>query len=113
MKIRRTIGLFLEGDDILQEGRIAEAVLKEAAEKDYNVLMFHSLMKKPPYEQGELPDEVVLGEGSIYRLPDYKMFDGIIILGEILRSDMMKEIIAKAAEAEVPVINVNDSYEGC
>ena len=50
MKIRRTIGLFLEGDDILQEGRIAEAVLKEAAEKDYNVLMFHSLMKKPPYE---------------------------------------------------------------
>lgn len=105
--------MFLEGDDILQEGRIVEAVLKEAEEKDYNVLMFHSLMKKPPYEQGELPDEVVLGEGSIYRLPDYKMFDGIIILGEILRSDMMKEIIAKAAGAEVPVINVNDSYEGC
>lgn len=110
---RKTIGLFLEGDDTLQEGVIAKAVLKEATEKDYNVLLFHSLMKKPPYEQGELSDEVVFGEGSIYRLPDYRMFDGIIILGEVLRSDMMKIIIDNAARAHVPVIDVNDTYDGC
>lgn len=110
---RKTIGLFLEGDDTLQEGVIAKAVLKEATEKDYNVLLFHSLMKKPPYEQGELSDEVVFGEGSIYRLPDYRMFDGIIILGEVLRSDMMKIIIDNAARVHVPVIDVNDTYDGC
>lgn len=110
---RKTIGLFLEGDDTLQEGVIAKAVLKEATEKDYNVLLFHSLMKKPPYEQGELSDEVVFGEGSIYRLPDYRMFDGIIILGEVLRSDMMKTIIDNAARVHVPVIDVNDTYDGC
>lgn len=110
---RKTIGLFLEGDDTLQEGVIARAVLKEATEKDYNVLLFHSLMKKPSYEQGELSDEVVFGEGSIYRLPDYQMFDGIIILGEVLRSDMMKTIIDNATRAHVPVIDVNDTYDGC
>lgn len=110
---RKTIGLFLEGDDTLQEGVIAKAVLKEATEKDYNVLLFHSLMKKPSYEQGELSDEVVSGEGSIYRLPDYRMFDGIIILGEVLRSDMMKTIIDNADRAHVPVIDVNDTYDGC
>lgn len=110
---RKTIGLFLEGDDTLQEGVIAKAVLKEATEKDYNVLLFHSLMKKPSYEQGELSDEVVFGEGSIYRLPDYQMFDGIIILGEVLRSDMMKTIIDNATRAHVPVIDVNDTYDGC
>lgn len=110
---RKTIGLFLEGDDTLQEGVIAKAVLKEATEKDYNVLLFHSLMKKPSYEQGKLSDEVVFGEGSIYRLPDYQMFDGIIILGEVLRSDMMKTIIDNAARAHVPVIDVNDTYDGC
>lgn len=110
---RKTIGLFLEGDDTLQEGVISKAVLKEATEKDYNVLLFHSLMKKPSYEQGKLSDEVVFGEGSIYRLPDYQMFDGIIILGEVLRSDMMKTIIDNAARAHVPVIDVNDTYDGC
>lgn len=92
---------------------IAKAVLKEATEKDYNVLLFHSLMKKPPYEQGELSDEVVFGEGSIYAISDYRMFDGIIILGEVLRSDMMKKIIDNAARVHVPVIDVNDTYDGC
>ena len=59
MRTRKTIGLFLEGDDTLQEGIITKAVLKEATDKDYNVLIFHSLMKKPAYEHGELSDEVV------------------------------------------------------
>lgn len=110
---RKTIGLFLEGDDTIQEGVIAKAIIQEAADRDYNVLLFHSLMKKPPFEQGELPDEVVYGEGSIYQLPDYKIFDGLIILGEILRSDLMKQLVAKATEANVPVVDVNDSYDGC
>ena len=113
MEKRKTIGLFFEGDDTIQEGVIAKAILKEAAEKDYNVLMFHSLMKKPSYEQGELPDEVVFGEGSIYKIPDYNMFDGLIVLGEILRPDLMREIVAKATQADIPVIDVNDSYNGC
>lgn len=113
MGTRKTIGLFLEGDDTLQEGIIAKAILNEATDKDYNVLMFHSLMKKPSYEHGELPDEVVFGEGAIYTIPDYNMFDGIIILGEVLRSDMMKKIIENAARVHVPVIDVNDTYDGC
>ena len=113
MRTRKTIGLFLEGDDTLQEGIITKAVLKEATDKDYNVLIFHSLMKKPAYEHGELSDEVVSGEGAIYAVPDYRMFDGIIILGEVLRSDMMKKIIGNAARAGVPVIDVNDTYDGC
>ena len=113
MRTRKTIGLFLEGDDTLQEGIITKAVLKEATDKDYNVLIFHSLMKKPAYELGELSDEVVSGEGAIYAVPDYRMFDGIIILGEVLRSDMMKKIIGNAARAGVPVIDVNDTYDGC
>ena len=45
MRTRKTIGLFLEGDDTLQEGIITKTVLKEATDKDYNVLIFHSLMK--------------------------------------------------------------------
>lgn len=42
---RKTIGIFLEGDDVLQEGLIANALIGEAQVKDYNILMYHSLMK--------------------------------------------------------------------
>ena len=51
MEKRKTIGIFLEGDDVLQEGLIANALIGEAQVKDYNILMYHSLMKKPSYEQ--------------------------------------------------------------
>ena len=58
MEKRKTIGVFLEGDDVLQEGLIANALIGEAQVKDYNILMYHSLMKKPSYEQGCVSDDV-------------------------------------------------------
>lgn len=51
--------------------------------------------------------------GAIYQLPDYHIFDGVVILGEVLRPDVTREIIRRAAEADVPVIDVNDVYDGC
>lgn len=113
MGTRKTIGVFVEGDDVLQEGVIVDAVMEAAEERDYNVLIFHSLMKKPPYSEGLLPDSVVVGEGAIYQLPDYGMLDGAIVLGEILRPDMTEEILRRAAEKQLPVININDEHEGC
>ena len=113
MEKRKTIGVFLEGDDVLQEGLIANALIGEAQVKDYNILMYHSLMKKPSYEQGCVSDDVAKGEGAIYQLPDYHIFDGVVILGEVLRPDVTREIIRRAAEADVPVIDVNDVYDGC
>ena len=113
MEKRKTIGIFLEGDDVLQEGLIANALIGEAQVKDYNILMYHSLMKKPSYEQGCVSDDVAKGEGAIYQLPDYHIFDGVVILGEVLRPDVTREIIRRAAEADVPVIDVNDVYDGC
>lgn len=56
---------------------------------------------------------VAKGEGAIYQLPDYHIFDGVVILGEVLRPDVTREIIRRAAEADVPVIDVNDVYDGC
>ena len=41
MEKRKTIGIFLEGDDVLQEGLIANALIGEAQVKDYNILMYH------------------------------------------------------------------------
>lgn len=113
MEKRKTIGLFSEGDNALLEGIMTEAVMQESEKYDYNVLIFQSLMTKPTYAEGTLSNSVVKGESAIYRLPDYEMFDGLIILGELLRSDVMREIVDQAKEHGLPVINVNNYHEGC
>lgn len=113
MEKRKTIGVFVEGDDVLQEGVIADAIMEAAKAHDYNILMFHSMMTKPPYSEGTLPDSIIVGESAIYKLPDYSMFDGIIIAGEVLRPDVTKDIIRRAKEKDIPIINVNDSYADC
>lgn len=113
MGTRKTIGVFTEGDDVLQEGVIADAIMEKAKERDCNVLIFHSLMTKPPYSEGMLPDSIVVGEGAIYKMPDYDMLDGVIILGEVLRPDVTKDIIQRAQEKNLPIVNVNDTYDGC
>lgn len=113
MNKRKTIGLFSEGDNALLEGVMTEAIMQEGEKYDYNVLIFQSLMTKPTYAEGTLSNSVVNGESVIYKLPDYDMFDGIIILGEILRSDVMREIVEQAHAHDLPVINVNNFQEGC
>ena len=75
MQKRKTIGLFLEGDDMLQEGTIVTAILEYTKEKDYNILIHHSLMKKSIFGQAELSDSVIAGEGAIYDLADFEASD--------------------------------------
>lgn len=113
MEKRKTIGVFVEGDDVLQEGVIVDAIMETAEAHDCNLLLFHSLMTKPPYSEGMLPDSIVVGESAIYKLPDYSLFDGVIIAGEVLRPDVTKDIIHRAKEKNIPIINVNDTYEDC
>lgn len=110
---RKTIGLFSEGDNALLEGIMTEAVMQAGEQYDLNILVFQSLMTKPTYAEGTLSNSVVKGESAIYRLPDYDKFDGIIILGELLRTDVMREIVEQAHAHEVPVVNVNNFQEGC
>lgn len=110
---RKTIALFVEGDNALLEGIITEAVMQSGEKYDYNILIFQSLMTKPAYTGGTLSDAIVEGESTIYKLPDYDMFDGLIILGEVLRSDVMREIVGLAREHALPVINVNNFHDDC
>lgn len=110
---RKTIGLFSEGDDALLEGVMTEAIIQAAEKYDYNLLIFQSLMTKPTYSGGTLSNSLAEGEGAIYKLPDYYIFDGIITLGELLRPDITREVVNRAVECDVPVVNVNNSYDDC
>lgn len=54
------------------------------------------------------------GEYNIYRLPDFREFDGIILdLNNIILKDVRENVIQWAKESGVPVISVGREIEGC
>lgn len=57
----------------------------------------------------KLPDSVVKGETEIFDLINDNILDGIIIIGEaIVYENVIYKVAAKAAEKNIPVINVSD-----
>ena len=54
-----------------------------------------------------------IGEYNIYRLPDFKDFDGIILdLTNIVMKDIREEVIERAKASGVPVISVGYEIDG-
>ena len=54
-----------------------------------------------------------IGEYNIFRLPDLKDYDGIILdLNNIKQQDIRREIIERAAEAGVPVLSLSCELPG-
>ncbi|MCR4946875.1 MAG: GGDEF domain-containing protein [Lachnospiraceae bacterium] len=104
---KKRIGLFLGGDNDREEGVIETAILSDAIEKGYEVISFHTLMKTPNFTEEHFPDIVVNGETNIMFLPDYSRFDGIVILGDILRPDVADRILDNAQEFNVPTVVVD------
>lgn len=56
--------------------------------------------------------EYNIGEYNIYRLPDFKDFDGIILdLNNIVMEDVRREVIERAKASGVPVISIGCEIE--
>ena len=104
---KKRIGLFLGGDNDREEGVIQTAILKDSIDRGYEIFSFHTLMKTPNFNEEYLPDMVVEGESNIMFLPDYKWFDGIVILGDILRPDVADRILEKAHECKIPAVVID------
>ena len=104
---KKRIGLFLGGDNDREEGVIQNSILHDAVAHGYETFSFHTLMKTPNFTEEQLPDIVVEGESNIMFLPDYNKFDGIIILGDILRPDVADGILNRAHEAGIPAVVID------
>lgn len=56
--------------------------------------------------------EYNIGEYNIYRLPDFKDFDGIILdLNNVVMDDIRREVIERAKASKVPVISIGCEME--
>lgn len=55
-----------------------------------------------------------VGESSIFRLMNYNLLDGIIMLTETIKSDKIRQdILEKANQNDIPVVSVDHFLEGC
>ena len=107
---RKTIALCVTGYDKEYETRIAEGIVRRCAELDINLLVFASLIRKPDLNSGlTLPESVIKGETAVFDLLNYKLTDGIIILGDsIIDEKVIEKVHSRARKNNVPVVNIND-----
>ena len=107
---RKTIALCVTGFDWEKESRIVDGVWRCCLEKDINLLIFASLLRKQPLNSEQTYSESIInGESEIFDLINYKLVDGVLILGDtIIRDKVISDIASRAEVNGVPVVNIAD-----
>lgn len=112
---RKNIGVFVSGNDGQLHGTIIQGIKERARELDCNVVIFHSLATKLRFNQTEkIEQSVIRGESSVFFGHEIDVFDALIIMGEsFLNDDIKKELVKRATDKGIPVIDVDDSEDEC
>ena len=112
---RKNIGVFVSGNDGQLHGTIIQGIKERAKELDCNVVVFHSLATKLRYNQTEkIEKSVIRGESSVFFGHEIDVFDALIIMGEtFLNEDIKKELVKKATDKGIPVIDIDDADDDC
>ncbi len=112
---RKNIGVFVSGNDGQLHGTIIQGIKERARELDCNVVIFHSLATKLRFNQTEkIEQSVIRGESSVLFGHEIDVFDALIIMGEsFLNDDIKKELVKRATDKGIPVIDVDDSEDEC
>lgn len=88
--------------------RFFEAFKKHASRFGFKILFFTAF--SPLYWQQKHDT----GEGSIYRLINPHLLDGIIMLSETIKNDNLRHYITTHAnEAGIPIISIEHPVDGC
>lgn len=94
MSVRKLIGVILSDVTAEYSRRILRGIIRQANEYDYNVAIFSTFIKT----EGTTRHKI--GEKNIFQLPNYQMFDGIIVVPDTIRleglaSEVVGDIIKK------------------
>ncbi|EXM38728.1 hypothetical protein RASY3_08600 [Ruminococcus albus SY3] len=111
MKKRKTICLITGMPERLHVRRVAKGVFEQCDKYGYNVAVFASMSHFQFFIE-----EHTRGENNIYSLPNFKLFDGIIIdtvtLSEDNTGKVMKTVSRKIKECgDIPVVCLGMAYE--
>lgn len=101
------IAVLLGGLRFDSQRRIINGILENAVEDDSNVYIFTCDVWT--YSSADYNE----GEHSIFKLPDFSEYDGVILHGDtIYDSDVMDEVVGRIKEAGVPCVSLNIEYPG-
>ncbi|MBO6141460.1 MAG: GGDEF domain-containing protein [Ruminococcus sp.] len=107
---RKTIAVCVTGYDEQNEIMKIMGALERCKELGYNLLTFFNSVRKPELNLDfVIPEDIVNGEMQVLRLINYDIIDGIIVFGESMLSDkMLFDIVKKAKEHGIPMVDVDD-----
>ncbi len=107
---RKTIAICESGYHADSEAKIIAEIIKNAREKNINVLFFNSLMVKGDFPKGiDEASNLVCGESEIFNLINYQKIDGLIIFGKsIQKEEIVFQLQKRCEKNHIPCINVND-----
>lgn len=101
------IAVLLGGLRFDSQRRIINGILENAVEDDANVYIFTCDVWT--YSSADYN----AGEHSIFELPDFSEYDGVILHGDtVYDSDVMDAVVAKIKKSGVPCISLNIEYPG-
>lgn len=103
----RAIAVCISGSDPQYQGVVLDSIYIKCSELGYYPAVFFSLADNLEHKMNEE------GEAVIYSLPDFSLFDGLVILGRQFSDDILKSITDKAKAAGIPVVAISRKIEGC
>lgn len=101
-----TVAVIASGVDEEYQHSILDGIHRYAAHHGVNIahfIAFGGMLANPKYDQGEY---------NIYALPNFELFDGVILLSNTFSSDLVAEIAQRIAKARIPAVSIDRDIEG-
>lgn len=109
---RKNIAVCITGYNAESDTKIILGIKKRCMELDCNVLVFSAPIRRNNIEDSSnkvATNLLVRGENEIFNLINYKMVDGVILLGETFSTyETIYTIAGKCRKNNIPIVNVND-----
>lgn len=104
--MKYTIAVIASGIDEEYQQSILRGIQRYAAQHNVNIahfIAFGGILANPKYDQGEY---------NIFELPNFMLFDGVILLSNTFSADLAEKISKRIAAAGVPAVSIDKQLDG-
>lgn len=102
-----TVAVIASGIDEEYQQSILSGIHRYAAQHHVNIahfVAFGGILANPKYDQGEY---------NIYELPNFSLFDGVILLSNTFSPDLAEALYARIKEAGLPAVSIDRELGDC
>lgn len=103
--MKYTIAVIASGVDEEYQQSILSGIHRYAAQHHVNIahfIAFGGMLNNPKYDMGEY---------NIFQLPNFSLFDGVILLSNTFSSDLADEISKRIRDAGVPAVSIDKELD--